>query len=195
MMTPTHVFLNWALFEKRGASPRERLAIIGGALTPDIGVWVFSVWFFSTVGFTFGPEWETLYRSEHWSAFFNLTHSFLLWPLLVGIGIFFRRRILALFAGSALLHACCDFLVHADDAYAHFFPLSAWKFQSPISYWDPRHFGDIVAPLDSSVGLVALVYVYPRVQSWWGKALCIFFGILFLLHTLQRLFVPIPMEH
>jgi len=33
--------------------------------------------------------------------------------------------------------------VHHDDGHRHFFPLSDWRFESPVSYWDPAHYGHI----------------------------------------------------
>ena len=51
------------------------------------------------------------------------------------------------------VHCVTDLLVHREDAHAHFFPLSSWRFVSPVSYWDPRHYGAVV-------GLVELVLVF-----------------------------------
>ncbi|MFM2414916.1 MAG: hypothetical protein RI911_609 [Candidatus Parcubacteria bacterium] len=191
MMTPTHVFLNWALLGQRKETAEERWAIIAGALFPDIGVWVFTAWFFSQYGFTFDDAiWDPLYDSTLVNAVFCMLHSFIVWPLLLIVGLYFRNRIIAFFAGSALLHSFVDFLVHAQDAYAHFIPLSWWRFHSPISYWDPSHFGNIIAPIDSAIGFCALIYIYPRVTSWWGRAVCLLFAALFLFHTAQRIFFP-----
>ena len=76
---------------------------------------------------------------------------------LIGLGAFFAWRArastwLAFFASMAV-HCVTDLLVHREDAHAHFFPLSSWRFASPVSYWDPLHYG-------AAVGLVELVLVF-----------------------------------
>ena len=63
--------------------------------------------------------------------------------MLIAAGYFLgsRSSVLVLTGASALLHLCCDFPFHHDDAHRHFLPLTNWRFASPVSYWDPRHFG------------------------------------------------------
>ena len=48
-----------------------------------------------------------------------------------------------LFFASALIHLFCDLPVHHDDAHRHFLPLTDWRLASPLSYWDPNHYGHI----------------------------------------------------
>ena len=44
---------------------------------------------------------------------------------------------------SMCIHSIFDFLLHNDDAHSNWVPLTQWKFYSPISYWDPNHYGYI----------------------------------------------------
>jgi hypothetical protein len=45
-----------------------------------------------------------------------------------------------LFLGIAL-HASIDLVCHHEDAHRHFLPFTSWRFHSPVSYWDPNHYG------------------------------------------------------
>ena len=47
------------------------------------------------------------------------------------------------------LHVPEDLFLHHDDGHRHFYPLSQWRYSSPVSYWDPNHYGKIVAPLEA----------------------------------------------
>jgi hypothetical protein len=49
------------------------------------------------------------------------------------------------FCASLICHSLLDLPVHHDDAHRHFFPLSDYRFISPLSYWDPSHYGQFVA--------------------------------------------------
>ena len=49
---------------------------------------------------------------------------------------------------SVLLHCGVDLALHHDDAHRHFFPLSDWRYASPVSYWDPRRLGRLGALLE-----------------------------------------------
>lgn len=42
---------------------------------------------------------------------------------------------------SMFLHSIADFLLHHDDAHSSLVPFTNWKFQSPVSYYDTRHYG------------------------------------------------------
>jgi hypothetical protein len=71
-----------------------------------------------------------------------------------------RAPAMVALCGAALLHLGFDFLLHHDDGRAHFWPISNWIFQSPVSYWDGKHYGDIVGPLEvlASLGCCAVLW-------------------------------------
>ncbi len=68
------------------------------------------------------------------------------------------------------LHVPADLLLHHDDGHRHLFPASDWRFMSPVSYWDPRHYGDIVAPLEALAVAVALVMLLRRYDGRAARA-------------------------
>lgn len=93
------------------------------------------------LGSTEREIWTTRYFLPPWQDFFDLFNSI---PLaLIGMLIAWRIRHTAalIFFASMLLHIAFDFPLHHDDGHRHFWPLSDWRFASPVSYWDVNHFG------------------------------------------------------
>ena len=167
MNTPTHVVLN-ALALGHGHWRSHWLAITGGALIPDLPMVVFYFYERLVLGTPERVIWSTRYFDPGWQGFINVFNAL---PL-IGLGavIAWRARAsawLALFASMAV-HCVTDLLVHREDAHAHFFPLSSWQFVSPVSYWDPRHYGSLVGAFELVLvfgGAVVLITCY-RLQSW-----------------------------
>lgn len=52
--------------------------------------------------------------------------------------------------------------MHQDDASAHFWPLSDWRFVSPLSYRDSAHHARWLAPLEGLVAFVCGVVLWCR---------------------------------
>lgn len=152
MNTPTHVVLN-ALVLGHGRWRPHWLAITGGALVPDLPMVVFYLYERIVLGTPERVIWSTRYFDPGWQTFIDVFNAL---PLIaLGAFVAWRARAstwLAFFASMAV-HCVIDLLVHREDAHAHFFPLSSWRFVSPVSYWDPRHYGAVV-------GLVELVLVF-----------------------------------
>src|SRR4030095_7099025 len=103
-------------------------------------------------------EWD-----GHWTI--DLLHSL---PLTLAALLLAWRlgypRLTALFAGMAL-HIPGDFFLHHDDAHRHFFPFSNWRFASPVSYWDPRHYGLIAGPLEIAAVIAGCFVLFRRYES------------------------------
>lgn len=177
-MTPSHLLLNWAILGNKNETTTERSAILFGALMPDVGVWIFSLWFFSTIGMQFGDVWESYYWTPSINVWFNLAHSLVLLPTIALCGYLFNKRLVFLFGMSATMHALCDFFLHADDAYTNFLPFTDWRFVSPVSYWDPAHYGTIFAPVESCIVIIAIFYLYKRVTARYAKVLLILTAVL-----------------
>lgn len=72
------------------------------------------------------------------------------WPLVLLIAYILlrlkrhdRRRIFLWFIVGWLGHTIVDFLTHADDPRPLFYPFLEWTWKSPVSYYDPDHYGEI----------------------------------------------------
>lgn len=74
---------------------------------------------------------------------------------------------------SMVFHSLGDLPVHHDDAHRHFFPFSDYRLISPISYWDPQHYGRIVAGVEVLAVWVATAVSFPGVASSIGKGLMV----------------------
>lgn len=160
------------------------------AILPDIPIFVF--YFFAKFIYRL-PEkqiWSEAYYQPVWQ---NLIASFHSIPLaLIGWGIarYFGKSLIELLFLGLLCHSLLDFPVHSDDAHRHFFPFSNYRFISPISYWDPKHYGNIVAVVELLLVLVATFRVFPFVRSYVGKGLMVavnlFYAIAYFLFYLRR---------
>jgi len=74
---------------------------------------------------------------------------------------------------STILHSVGDLPVHNDDAHRHFFPFSNYRFISPFSYWDRKHYGSIVSLVEMLLVLLSTYRVFGLVNSYAGKGLLI----------------------
>ena len=163
MMTPTHVLLSASIW----AHPGRRTIIaaaVAGALAPDIFMYGLFAWAKLT-GVPDSELWGRIYFSGTVRSIGGASHSFIVWGAILAGGWVWRKPVIVVFALSGLLHAACDFLVHHDDAHAQFWPLTMWTFASPVSYWDPRYYGMIFAPLELASGLVLSVMMVRRFRG------------------------------
>ncbi len=188
MITPSHLIYSWALAKyteksgSLGANKKRTVAFILGALTPDVPVFVFFLVCGIVLGYGHEQLWDDMYFNSGWSVLFTLSHSLLLWPLLLLISYLRQWYLLGWFALSACFHIVVDFCVHTADAYRHFWPLTDWRFVSPISYWDRLSYGQYVGVFDSIVVFGLLLWLFGRYRS---KAARIGISLLVLLATLR----------
>ena len=102
-------------------------------------------------------------------AFHNLFHSPVLLALylLIGYGLW-RRGIRGgdwffWLAAAAMFHTLLDIPLHTDDGPLLLFPLNwRWRFHSPVSYWDPAHYGREWAAFEHLLDLGLLLYLAGR---------------------------------
>ncbi len=169
MITPSHLIYSWALAKTTekpvvGLSPSRRTFwFVFGALLPDTAVFVFFIINGLILGYSHEVLWDDMYFYSNWSVLFTLSHSLLLWPVLFALGNLLRQSWLRWLSISALLHISVDFCVHTADAYKHFWPLTDWRFISPVSYWNRAEYGQYVGLFDSILViclLLALAYQY-----------------------------------
>jgi len=161
MITPSHMIYSWALAKATDPKPNKRrtLAFVWGGLVPDLPTYAFFIVHTALLGTSQRLMWDVLYFDSAWSPFITLSHSLLLWPVLLLFAALAKRALLRLFAISALLHVSLDFLVHHDDAYRHLWPLSDWKFMSPVSYWDPAYYGNWASLFDAVLVIALLTWL------------------------------------
>ena len=157
MNTPAHVMVNLLLLtrgrEKR-LDQRRCGAIVAGALLPDLAMIGFYGWQLLR-GTAEAQIWSVEYYRPFWQAWFDSFNSIPLVALALLICWFARRPLLLVFFASMMLHLLCDLPVHHDDGHRHFFPFSDWRFISPVSYWDPAHYGRWFSLFEFSLVLAA----------------------------------------
>jgi hypothetical protein len=139
MNTPSHILISCAAV---GSSPARRLwpALIGGAL-PDAPIYLFYTYEKLILRAPEFQIWRLDYFSSPIQPVLDALHSFPLILIVLGIALAVRNDLLKWLSLSLILHACSDFPLHHDDAHRQFFPFSGYRFESPVSYWDPRHHG------------------------------------------------------
>lgn len=179
MNTPAHTIINLALLGRK-KTPATQLAIIAGSLMPDAPMF----WFYFVEKVVRGtPEseiWGEAYFRESWQSFIDVFNSAPLVGVMFVIALWRRATLTTAFFASMLLHIALDFPVHHDDGHRHFFPLSDWRFQSPLSYWDSAHYGHIVGAIEVIVVLVCCAVVYRSGQHLVARASSIIIAIIYL---------------
>ena len=180
MTTHAHAILNIALLSKRDRPFLHFYAFIGAVL-PDLPLFIFFI-VESLIRKTPEAElWGTRYFTEAWQNFFDIFNSVPLILILLGIGYYLLNSDrITIFAGSLLIHCVFDFLTHHDDGHHHFYPLSDFIFESPISYWDRDHHAGIVAPIEQIVILAAAIYLFPRLKTRLARWCLVIVNVLFL---------------
>ncbi len=163
MNTPAHAIINLLLFGKKHRKTHS-VAIVAGALMPDLPMLLF----YLREKLHGTPErliWSERYNDPVWQAVFNSFHSFPLLALAIWMAWRGRCSGWAIFFASMFCHSLFDFPVHHRDAHAHFFPLSDYRFISPLSYWDPAHYGLWISALEVVIMVVGSLYLWRSSQS------------------------------
>lgn len=109
---------------------------------------------------------EELYFTDPlWIISHNLFHSPLLISLLLILGYWGMRmawkwgKVLFWYTAGSGFHTLVDIFTHYDDGPLLLFPLD-WKtrFSSPVSYWDPDHYGIPFTIVEYAIDLAILFY-------------------------------------
>ena len=169
MHLPSHALVNLTALEQ-WAEPHHRSMVVLGSVLPDLPV----LGFYFVCRFVFGMSdetiWQDVYYRDRWFNVFAAFHSIPATGALCVAGYAAGVHWVAFLGASMLLHNIADLPLHADDAHRHFYPLSNYRFKSPISYWNPRYWGRIVAAFEILLLVACSVYMYPRFVTWWAKA-------------------------
>ena len=168
MNTPAHVVLNALALGRAGWKPHWG-AVTAGALVPDLPMFVFYVYQRVWLGTGEHVIWSERYFAPDWQLFFDVFNSLPLIALAALVAWRVRAQAALAFFASMALHCLTDLPLHREDAHGHLFPLSSWRFESPVSYWDPAHHGLAFASFEAlfvlAGGLLLTRYAPPRA---WG---------------------------
>jgi hypothetical protein len=170
METYAHSFFTWAL-AKHGVGAGRGAGIAGavGVALPDVPSFAAAVYFW---GQRDSMPHEELLDAIYFHGPFGGTGSALhsvvpvgfllgLYALL-GLGRFDRRRILLWFLLGWAGHAVADFLTHGDDARPLFWTISGWKWSSPVSYYNPLHYGREFMVVEHASMLAIIIVLFVR---------------------------------
>ena len=183
MNTPAHAVVNLLLLTRKSTAQfghRHYAAIIVGAVLPDLAMILFYAWHLLQ-GTPESQIWSVEYYRPLWQGWFDSFNSIPL--ILIAMLICWKTRsylLLALFS-SMLLHVFGDLPVHHDDAHRHFFPFSDWRFASPVSYWDPAHYGNWFSLFEFCVVISAAIYMgwrEARLRPWVFATTAVYLGYL-----------------
>ena len=169
MNTPTHARINWtaARLTKR-RFPAS--AVLLGSIAPDVPLYFLSFGGFAWFRWVKHWDWSDIgrhlfshlfYHDPYWISLHNVLHSpTVLIAALIALRVRtdatgFMRSWWTWFFASCLLHTLVDIPVHHDDGPLVFWPINwSYRFASPISYWDPQHFGRPTMIFEAALALI-----------------------------------------
>jgi membrane-bound metal-dependent hydrolase YbcI (DUF457 family) len=128
----------WNLIAARGRSWGLPFAV--GAVLPDVVYFPLMI----RILLTEGPgEWGDLALWDAATAhpITRALHSYLPAGLAFVLAYLAGWMWLLPWLGGVLSHVLLDMLTHVSDAYPILWPLSDYRFPTPISYWDPAYHG------------------------------------------------------
>ncbi|MGB7240466.1 MAG: hypothetical protein WBC93_00080 [Sulfitobacter sp.] len=177
MFTQTHLLVGAAVFARPG-NRAIALAGLAGALVPDTDVW--AMFIIERLGGATGCEvFHYRYWEEPWTTLQSVLNSILLYvgilmfALIAGLATSNSHKLyltlVATFALSSLIHVTTDFLLHHDDARSQLLPFSNRVYRSPVSYWDPNHYGQVFAIFEIGLAITLFAIVgrrYARRATW-----------------------------
>lgn len=178
MQTQTHALIGAYFFGRRDATLMAAGAIAG--MAPDLPMFAI-VAALRTMGHSAREIFQHDYFQPWWQHINGIAHSLILWPVLLATALVARRQwpsarlpaILLAAGAGGFAHCCIDFLCHREDAHMQLWPISNWKFVSPISYYDPEHFGVPAMAFESAIGLFMAWRLLAFAQRRWLRCLIV----------------------
>ena len=172
----------------KGLPPLKSAAFLIGSIAPDVPLILLTILFMLSdmwVGNKMGPDPEAghsnvgylfsyLYFHNRWvMTLQNLFHGpiMVIFYLVAGYLAWRIGRTwgptLFWFAFGCAMHTLADIPLHTSDGPLLFFPFY-WetRFHSPLSYWDPRHYGNYWGPFEHLMALGMLSYL---LVGWWRE--------------------------
>lgn len=188
MNTQTHLLVAAALLAKPDA-PQRNIALIIGALLPDFAIFILFGWAMLT-GVSQGELWGRIYFSEPMLTFTAIGNSAPLYGAIALLAWVYARwragaplptlPLLTVLGLAALSHLALDFPVHVDDAHPHFWPITEWRFRSPVSYWNNNHHAQWVSVVELIAALGLLTLLWRRFKARWVHAVLLLAGMAYI---------------
>jgi len=169
MRTFSHAIITAAIGSQKKVKLGGLVAFVIGSVLPDLPLGVLIV-----LAVMNSPNMDTAmvymdqryFESALWIALHNIPHSFVVMGVLSLLVYAFRQkrwgRWLLWYAAGASLHIALDILTHVMDGPLFLYPLSNFRFQSPVSYWDANYYGSVFTVFEYSVDAVLLVVLGVR---------------------------------
>lgn len=183
MNSPTHALLALAALSKVGAPLRNR-AVFAGAVIPDLAIYLWAPWQIFVKGEDSRQIWDVLYFQPPMQTAIAVFNSIPIYGALAVLGYFQRGtmwgKAVLFFALAALIHMATDLPVHGHDAYRHFWPLSDFRFYSPISYWEVDHHARWVSIVEAMIGFGSIAVLWRRFPKLWVRFVLGVLGLLYL---------------
>lgn len=181
MITTTHVVTNALVARRRSGAfarllrePGNTRAFIIGGFAPDIGLYLLTLGAAAFYPLVRGLSLEEAMRLAFddlffndpvWLAVQNTLHSPVVLAALAIAGKVLGRKRLLCFALGCLLHTVLDIPVHHNDGPLVLFPFDwSTRINSPVSYYDRDHYGNIVGPVDFAITIIGGSYL---LRGWW----------------------------
>ncbi len=175
MNTPSHFLLHLGIKKYFWNKFFISKSFIFWSIAPDI--WLYLCVFFYSIywhyylwndmSLVFNTMFEQFYFTNTiWIFAYNFLHSLFLLIIFLFISWwiknYYNQRIWIIciwFIVWCLLHSLIDISMHHNDGPRIFYPLSQYTFHSPISYWDPRYYWNIVWKIELLWDLFLLLYL------------------------------------
>lgn len=194
MNSPTHSLLALALLSRKD-TPNRNGAILIGSIIPDLAIYLWAPYQSLKNGVSGEDMWRELYFQAPMQNLISYFNSIPIYLALLIIGWVMRAKIwgqfLLFFALAALIHMATDLPVHAEDAYRHFWPLTDWRFHSPLSYWDIDHHANWVSGVEAILGLICIFVLWRRFPKLWVKVILALLTVFYLLFPLAMMIAQI----
>ncbi len=188
MNTPGHAVVNLLVLGHRDrASLFAPIAL--GAILPDLPMMLFYLYQKTWLQAPERTIWTESYNELEWQALFDIFNSLPLLAIVALIAYAMKSPRLVAFFASMMLHAVCDLSLHHNDAHRHFFPFSEWRFASPVSYWDPLHYGAIVSSIEIVVVILGAVWLFKQYPAKGPRIFLAFILACYVLYIVYALVV------
>lgn len=133
MNTPAHILTVMTVLDKR----RSHGVLFLETFIPDLPMFLLFFYEKFILKIDDSVIWNGRYFDPNWQNFFNIFNSI---PFI-------------------LLTFCGCFLLHQEDSHRHLYPLSDFRFFSPVSYFNPNHYGNVVVIFEM---LLSGVYLWRK---------------------------------